>query len=165
MGGGGFGQSGMNMQNGQQGFIGRDSNDMTNVFRQMGRSSNQFFQQLNRTMGRGRGRNNSSQEENAALAVRVRLETAFEGPQIQPTVAAGNLRTRLASSLSRRKIAAPEVELAGDTVVLRGVVQSESQRMVIEQLARMEPGVFAVDNQMTVADPSGSQPTAPAPQK
>ena len=155
-----------NMQNGQPTFVGRDSSDMANVFRQMGRSSNQFFQQLNRTMGRGgRGRNNSSDEENAALAVRVRLDVAFDQPQIQPSIVANKVRTRLTSSLSRRNIVAPEVELAGNTVVLRGVAQSESQRMVIEQLAKMEPGVFAVDNQMTVADPSDSQPSAPAPSK
>lgn len=174
----GFGQGGMNnMQNGQQGFVGRDSSDMAAVFQQMGRSSNQFFQQLNRTMGRGgRGRRNSSQEENAAPPVRMRLDVAFDTPRIQPSVTATNVRSRLTSTLSRRSIAAPEVEMAGDTVVLRGTAQSESQRMVIEQLVLMEPGVFAVDNQMTVAPssvaqppepphPSDSQPSAPAPSK
>jgi hypothetical protein len=161
----GGGQGGMGMQSGQQGFVGRDNSDMANVFRQMGRSSNQFFQQLNRTMGRGgRGRRNSSQEENAALAVRVRLDVVDQ-PRMQPTIAANNVRTRLASTLSSRSIVAPEVELAGDTVILRGVAKSESQRLVIEQLAKMEPGVFAVDNQMTVASPSDTPPSAPAPRK
>jgi hypothetical protein len=161
----GFGQGGMNnMQNGQQGFVGRDSNDMAAVFQQMGRSSNQFFQQLNRTMGRGgRGRRNASQEENAAPPVRVRLEVAFDTPRIQPTVMATNVRSRLTSTLSRRSIMAPEVEMAGDTVVLRGAAQSESQRMVIEQLVLMEPGVFAVDNQMTVAPPSEALPPSDSP--
>jgi hypothetical protein len=164
---GGFGQSGMNnMQGGQQAFIGRDSGDMANVFRQMGRSSNQFLQQLNRTMGRGRGRNNSSQEENAVLPVRVRLDVAFDAPPVQPTVVADNVRTRLATTLARQNMVAPIVELAGDTVVLRGVAQKESQRMVIEQLVLMEPGVFAVDNQMTVAEnPSENHPSAPAPRE
>ena len=161
----GFGQSGMNnMQGGQQGFIGRDSSEMSAIFQQMGRSSNQFLQQLNRTMGRGRGGRNTSQEENAALAVRVRLDVAFDRPQVQPTVVGNSVRTRLASTLTRRNIVAPEVEVVGDTVVLRGVAKSDSQRMVIEQLVRMEPGVFAVDNQMTVAaNPSESPPSAPQP--
>lgn len=168
MGGGsgmGFGQSGMNnMQGGQQGFIGRDSSEMSAIFQQMGRSSNQFLQQLNRTMGRGRGGRNTSQEENAALAVRVRLDVAFDRPQVQPTIVGNSVRTRLASTLTRRNIVAPEVEVVGDTVVLRGVAKSDSQRMVIEQLVRMEPGVFAVDNQMTVAaNPSESPPSAPQP--
>jgi hypothetical protein len=162
----GFGQSGMNnMQGGQQGFIGRDSSEMSAIFQQMGRSSNQFLQQLNRTMGRGRGGGrNTSQEENAALAVRVRLDVAFDQPQVQPAIVANKVRTRLASTLTKRNVMAPEVEVADDTVVLRGVAKSESQRMVIEQLVRMEPGVFAVDNQMTVAaNPSESLPSAPQP--
>jgi hypothetical protein len=162
---GGLGQSGMNsMQGGQQSFIGRDSSEMASIFQQMGRNSNQFLQQLNRTMGRGRGGRNNSQEENAALAVRVRLDVAFDAPPVQPSVVAGNVRTRLATTLSRQNVAAPEVELAGNTVVLRGVAKNVSQRMVIEQLVRMEPGVFAVDNQMTVAaNPSESQPSAQQP--
>lgn len=165
---GGFGQSGMNnMQGGQQSFIGRDNSDLSSIFQQMGRSSNQFFQQLNRTMGRGgRGGRNNSQEENAVLPVRVRLDVAFDAAPVQPAIVAGKVRTRLATTLARQNVVAPEVDLAGDTVVLRGVAKNESQRMVIEQLVRMEPGVFAVDNQMTVAgSPSGSPPTAPAPSK
>jgi BON domain len=171
----GFGQSGfggnLNSQ-GNQGFIGRDSSDMAAVFQQMGRNSNQFFQQLGRTMNRGgrggRGGRNSSQQENVAPPVRVRLDVAFDTPQIQPTAVAAKVRTTLASSLARRKITAPEVEVSGDTVVLRGVAQNESQRMVIEQLVLMEPGVFAVDNQMTLAErpaaenSSDSQPSAAA---
>jgi hypothetical protein len=158
---GGFGQGGMggmqgnNMQ-GNQGFVGRDSSDMASVFNQLGRNSNQFFQQLNRTMGRGNRRRNSSQEENAALAIRVRLDVAFDQPAVQPGVVANNVRTRLASTLAKRKITAPEVELVGDTIVLRGVVANESQRLVIEKLVSMEPGVAAVSNEMTVQEPSAA---------
>jgi hypothetical protein len=160
---GGMGQSGMGMnQQGNQGFIGRDTQDMTSIFNQLGRNSNQFMQQLNRSMGGGnRGNRNTSQEQNAVLPVRVRLDVAFERVPIAPTVVATNVRGRLEQVLTRRKITAPEVEMVGETAVLRGVAASESQRLVIERLVLLEPGVMSVDNQMTVAPPA--PPTPPVP--
>jgi osmotically-inducible protein OsmY len=77
---------------------------------------------------------------------------------VQPAAVATKVRGRMTSLLTNRSIAAPDVEVVGDTVVLRGVAKSESQRLMIEKLALMEPGVYAVDNQMTVAE----QPTPPA---
>jgi hypothetical protein len=162
LGGNGFGQNSFgNNQQGGQAFVGRDSGDMASVFNQLGRNSNQFFQQLNRTMGGGRNRRGNSQEENAALLVRVRLDVAFDHPRTQPTVVATAVRGRLETLLARRNITAPEVEMVGDTVVLRGVAASESQRLVIEKLVSLEPGVAEVDNQMTVAnEPSAAESPA-----
>ena len=100
------------------------------------------------------------------LPVRVQLNVAFDHPQVQPTVVATAVRGRLEKLLARRNIAAPEVEIVGDTVVLRGVAPSESQRLVIEKLVSLEPGVCAVENQMTVAqEPANAvaaEPAAPA---
>jgi BON domain len=156
---GGTGQSafGNNSQNGN--FIGRDSADMTSVFNQLGRNSNQFFQQMNRNMSRGgnRGNRNTSQEQNAAPPVRVRLDVAFDRPVLRPTAVVTAVRGRLEKVLVNHNITAPDVELKGDTVVLRGVAASESQRLVIEKLVSLEPGVLAVDNQMTVA-PAATEP-------
>jgi len=158
LGGTGMGQSGMGMtQQGNQAFIGRDSTDMTSVFNQLGRNSNQFFQQMNRNMSRGNRANRGSQEENAALAVRVRLDVAFDRPQVQPMAVGAAVRSRLENVLTRRKITAPNVEVVGDTVVLRGVAASESQRLVIEKLVSLEPGVMTVENQMTVAQSTAEQ--------
>jgi hypothetical protein len=166
LGGSGFGQNSFgNNQQGGQAFVGRDSGDMASVFNQLGRNSNQFFQQLNRTMGGNRNRRTSSQGENAALVVRVRLDVAFDHPQVRPAVVATAVRGRLETVLARRNIVAPEVEMNGDTVVLHGVAASESQRLVIEKLVSLEPGVAEVDNQMTVAtEPSAAEsPAAESP--
>jgi hypothetical protein len=158
LGGTGMGQSGMGMnQQGNQGFVGRDTADMTSVFNQLGRNSNQFFQQMNRNMGGGNRNRNTSQEENAALAVRVRLDVAFDRPQVQPAAVGIAVRGRLDKLLTRRKISAPNVEVVGDTIVLRGVAASESQRLVIEKLVSLEPGVMSVENQMTVAQSTAEQ--------
>lgn len=155
----GFGQSGAG---GAQGFVGRDSGDMQAVFNQLGRSSNQFFQQLNRTMG-GRGQNRNRQgggQANAELPFRVQLRVAFDHVRPQPAAVATTVRNRLETALASRIVDLPEVEMDGDTVILRGVAQSESQRLVIEKLVSLEPGVSLVDNQMTVAEalPSESNP-------
>lgn len=159
LGGTGFGQNSFgNSQQSGQGFVGRDSADMSSIFNELGRNSNQFMQQLNRTMSRGnRGGRSSSQEQNVVLPVRVQLNVAFDHPQVPPTVVATTVRGRLEKYLSRRSIAAPGVEVVGDTVVLRGVAPSESQRLVIEKLVSLEPGVGAVDNQMTVAQSTNEQ--------
>jgi hypothetical protein len=163
-GGSGFGQNSFgNNQQGGQAFVGRDSGDMASVFNQLGRNSNQFFQQLNRTMGGGRNRQGNSQQDNAALLVRVRLDVAFDQPPVQSAVVATAVRDRLETVLARRSIVAPEVEVNGDTVVLRGVAPSESQRLVIEKLVSLEPGVAEIDNQMTVATESSATEPSPLP--
>jgi hypothetical protein len=51
----------------------------------------------------------------------------------------------------------PEIEFVGDTVVLRGIVNSESDRLVLERLISMEPGVGEVDNQLTVGEATSSE--------
>ena len=161
----GFGQSqyGNNAQGGQA-FVGRDSSDMQAVFNQLGQSSNQFFQQLNRTMGRGR--RNSAQQENVKRPIRVQLHVAFDHVRPQPAALATTVRSRLDTLLTRRNIVAPDVEVVGDTVILRGTAPNESQRLVIEKLVALEPGVAAVENQMTVEElPSNldSLPEVPIP--
>ncbi len=161
LGGTGFGQSTTGIQ-GNQGFIGRDSADMTSVFNQLGRNSNQFFQQMNRSMQRGnRDRRSAAQEENSVMPVRVRLEVTFDRPPTPLPAVATAVRGRLDKLFTRRSIVAPDVELVGETIVLRGEAASESQRLVIEKLVSMEPGVFAVENQMTVRESSPPEPPAP----
>ena len=155
----GFGGAGMNGSQGNQNFIGRNANAMTTIFNQLGRNAGASSQQFNRrTSGGNRSRRSQSQEENAELQVRVRLDVAFDHPQVQPAALATTVRTRLDHVLAGHSLGTPQVEVTGDTVVLRGVAASESDRTVIEKLVSLEPGVAAVDNQMTVA----SSPDSPA---
>ena len=158
----GFGQSAYGAQGGQS-FVGRDSGDMQGLFNQIGRGSNQFFQQLNRTMGGGNQNRNrpTGQQENAELPVRVQLNVAFDHARPRPSVLAATVRSRLEQVLAGRNIAAPQVEVDGDTVILRGTAQSESQRLVIEKLVSLEPGVSTVENQLTIADAIPSEPNPP----
>jgi BON domain len=166
-GGSTFGQGfgGMGAGQGGQNFVGRDSGDMQAVMNQMNRSGQQFLQEFGRTMSRGgRGGNRDRQTdsgENERPPVRVVLDVAFPHPQVPLATVAARVEARLQKLLATRSVTQPEVTIAGDTVVLRGVAADESERLVIERLVAMEPGVLKVDNQMTVAlAPSAENPAA-----
>jgi hypothetical protein len=88
------------------------------------------------------------------------IDLAF--PAIRPTVeqVLPNLSARLERS-SRIRFQSPvEVTMREGTATLRGVVASEHDRALAEQLARLEPGVFQVQNELSVA-PTPSGETAP----
>ena len=147
---------------GGQAFVGRDSGDMSQVWQQLGRNSNRFFQQMNRNMGGGNRNRRQQNQQATQFAVPVKLVFAADQAPVrpQPSALAATVRGRLESTLADRNMSVPGVEVDGDTVILAGVAASESQRMVIERLVSLEPGVSAIDNQMTVAD---SLPIPPVP--
>jgi hypothetical protein len=133
---------------------------MANVWSQLGQAGTQYFNQMNRSMSRGN--NNRSQQQTATVqntpqAMRVNLRVAFTPPR--PTAAAFSdaIRTRLARILASQNIIAPQLTMEGDVAVLRGVAATESQRLVLEKLIAMEPGVSAVRNEMSVAGSSATE--------
>jgi hypothetical protein len=163
-GGQGFGQ-GMNGGQGGQGgqqFIGRSDSDTQAMMKALGKNSNQFFQQMNRTLGQAnRGKQANQQKANATLPVRVKLNVTFATAPPQSSALATALHGHIDKLLIARKITAPEIEVDGDTVVLRGTAESDNQRLVIEKLVSLEPGVYQVSNQMTVAGSSPADSTPP----
>ena len=90
-------------------------------------------------------------EENERPPVRVRLEMGFSSPPAAPTAVATNLNTRLAQLAVDHSLGQPQVSVEGDTVVLRGTADSESQLRVLERFVMLEPGVMRVRNEMVVA--------------
>ncbi|HID78629.1 MAG TPA: BON domain-containing protein [Planctomycetaceae bacterium] len=110
-----------------------------------------------RTTGRSGGRSQ------AELAVRVRL--GFTPVR----AAAAGVNTRLKGLLERSphlNFQSPvEVAFEGTTVTLRGVVANEHDRVLAEQLARLEPGVWAVKNELVVGGeiPARATDSAGAP--
>jgi hypothetical protein len=160
----GFGMQGMGGMNGGamggQNFVGRDGGDMNAVMSQMGRAGTQFFNSMSQNM-RGRNNRNRQQQsgegegENERPEMRIRLEVGFAAPRPAPTALARNIQTRIARLAVDHSLGQPQVSVEGDTVVLRGVAESESQSLVLANLIALEPGVRSVRNEMTVA-------TAPA---
>jgi len=92
-----------------------------------------------------------------------RLIVAFEYPQpsddeLQSTLAEYVLRVP-----GMDRLGPIEVSVVGQTAILRGVVASEHQRDVAEQLVLLEPGVRAIRNELVLADPASQAPVAPSP--
>jgi hypothetical protein len=173
-----FGMQGMGGMNGGamggQNFVGRDGGDMNAVMSQMGRAGTQFFNSMSQNM-RGRNNRNRQQQsggegegENERPEMRIRLEVGFAAPRPAPTALARNIQTRIARLAVDHSLGRPQVSVEGDTVVLRGVAESESQSLVLANLIALEPGVRAVRNEMTIAQvpvaavPAATTPAAPA---
>jgi hypothetical protein len=160
-----FGGGGLGSQFGQYGggqtFVGRDAADMQSTFSQLNRASTQFFNTMNRNMGRSGNRNRRTTQtsQNPPQPMRVEMRVAFSAPHMASDQLANALRTRLAKILGEHKMTQPILTMQGDTAVLSGVAASESERAVIGQLVALEPGVRDVRNEMTVAVPS-SEPIA-----
>jgi osmotically-inducible protein OsmY len=129
---------------------------MQAIMGQMGRAGAQFFNNMNRNMAnRNRNRQQQGQmEENERPPVRIRLEVGFNAPQAAPTAVATALNTRLERLAVDHNIGQPQITVEGDTVVLRGTVESESQRRVLERFVLLEPGVMQVRNDLVVAAPT-----------
>jgi hypothetical protein len=152
-GGTGFGGQGMYGGGmGGQSFVGRDGGDMQAIMGQMGRAGTQFFNTMNRNMAnRNRNQQPQQSDENERPPVRVRLEVGFAAAQAPPTAIATNLTQRLTRLAVDHSLGQPQIAVEGDTVVLRGVADSDSQRRVLEQFVMLEPGVMKVRNEMVVA--------------
>ncbi len=166
-----FGNSGFGNQSfgsgqygGGQNFVGRDAADMQATFSQMGRAGAQYFNSMNRAMNHSnrRQRQTATTTQNPPQPMRVEVHVAFSTPQLAPSQLAEGIRTRLTKILADHHMSQPILTLQGDTAVISGVAASEDERAVIEQLISLEPGVRAVQNEMTVALPF-SAAVAPAP--
>jgi len=147
-----FGNQGMGAgaNTGGQSFVGRDSADMASTWNQMGQAGAQFFNQMNRGMNRNNRQNADDQVENPPQRMRVTLQVAFTANRPTPSELTNSLRTRLGRILAAQNIVAPQFTMEGDVAVLGGVAATESQRLVLEKLIAMEPGVREVRNEMTV---------------
>jgi hypothetical protein len=115
---------------------------------------------MNRSNNRNRPVVNTS--ENPPQPMRVKITAAFATPRVDATAIAGKIQTRLRRLAADHKVGRPTVTMVGDTAVIGGVAESESQRMLVEQLVLLEPGVRDVRNEMTVAAIPSGAPGSPA---
>ncbi len=94
-----------------------------------------------------------------------RLELGFAIPPLDGAVKSAQLTARMARFASAPWLSGVAVEVQARTAILRGVVASEEQRLLAEELVRLEPGIDQVQNELTVGQ-SGpkaeSKPVAPA---
>lgn len=146
--GGAGGQIGFGQQS-NAGFIGRDSADVTAMFESMTRQNEQFMNRFERTMNRDRNLENAEQ---APPPVRVKLKVAFDHPAPTTSPAARAFEQRLNTILAEQNLTGIDVERAGSAVVIRGTAASDWERMLVERLVRLQPGVTSVENQVSLSE-------------
>jgi len=88
---------------------------------------------------------------NAASSVRSRLRIGFDRLRADGGGVSTALAQRLAETPAIRSRTPIQVELQGRTAILRGEVASDHDRVLAGQMARLEPGIDRVQNDLVVA--------------
>ncbi|MEM9187478.1 MAG: BON domain-containing protein, partial [Planctomycetota bacterium] len=137
----------LNQEGGSGGFVGRDSSDTGAVFQGLNPGGDQVLNQIERAFrARNRGRD-ANQSADARPPIRVQLKLGFK-----PLVASENLAApttqRLNGMFAEQGFAAARAEVSAAQVVLTGTVATDSQRRMLARLARLEPAVRRVENQL-----------------
>ena len=150
MGGGlGFGGSG-----GAQGFLGRDPSDVQSFFQGL-RQFQQEVQQQQRQIQR-RERQSRAAEiaagEKQPLKVRVQLRVAFRHPQLLSAPQQTTLAARLERAFDDYEVVDGRILVEGERVTLEGHVSDPHQRLVLEKLVALEPGIEQVVNRLQLLD-------------
>jgi osmotically-inducible protein OsmY len=112
-----------------------------------------------RTGARGTSRYGMSNSANQGL-VSTTMVVGFQPPAANVGQVSSQLTARLEKTGRFRS--APQVLLENGVATLRGVVATDHDRVIAEQLVRLEPGVAEVRNELTLAWPS-SVSAAPRP--
>lgn len=144
-----------------QSFVGSDSEDVRQIFEQMGRNSDRMVSEMERSNNRRRNRDRERAQENAPPPVRIQLKVAFEHPAMPVGAVPASVSTRLTKIAEMKGLPVPEAAYENGVVTLTGVAPSASDRLLMEKLVSLEPGVKRVENQMTVAESIA----APTPQE
>ncbi len=99
--------------------------------------------------------------------VRARIRLGFSVPPPKPAQLAqlgSRLEGRLEKSSWVQTRSPVEVSIENGIATLRGVVATDGDRRLAERLARLEPGIRRIDNQLTVAAPGASPGGSPTVQ-
>jgi osmotically-inducible protein OsmY len=126
---------------------------------QQTQGQNQF---QNRNNSRGRGGQNQNQNQAGGAnnqqqrTIRPQLVVAFSTPAPTAETVAARLSTRM-QKIPKTGFKGVTVEVDGRKAILRGEVSSEDDSRMAVMMARLEPGIRTVKNELVVKEP------APAP--
>ncbi|MBN1853359.1 MAG: BON domain-containing protein [Pirellulales bacterium] len=129
-----------------QGFVGRDSQDVQSFFSASGTGRQNFMQALGLQSRTDRP---TTGQGNQQTPVRVTLRVAFDPPTVPPETAGLVLKTHLVRSF-RGRLIDPSVTVQDRTAILEGQVSSNHEKLLAEKLALLEPGVSQVENRLVV---------------
>jgi hypothetical protein len=137
-------------QAGQQGIQGGGQNRLNIGNRN--RAGGGANDRLNQNGGFGQNQFGNQAGNRPRTTVRAAQRVAFEYPQPVPAEVRTSLQTQFRQLSDRRpQLAGISIALdGGDQAVLRGEVATEDARKLAEAVARLEPGVRTVKNEITV---------------
>jgi osmotically-inducible protein OsmY len=108
----------------------------------------QTLRSLQDVRGRQIATQGSRQRRSVPVVTRVVTAVLPTPPPTDPTM----IRDRVITSLENLGQLPAELTIRQDgrAIVLEGAVESEARRAVVEQLIRLEPGVYEVENRLRV---------------
>jgi BON domain len=156
---------------GNTGFVGISSANNAAAFNASGQrgAGNQNFNALRQLATQSRQNQFNAQQAQKANRTTTQAQSQFRVPLrlgFQPTAAVNAPLPKLQNSITKvpglTKLGPIEASLEGTTAVLRGRVATEADRQLAEGLARLEPGVGAVRNELVVGSAAATT-TEPLP--
>jgi len=122
-----------------------------------GMLGNQMMMQAFRQGAQGQNRNGNQQQNKLKIRTPFRVD-AIDQPSLTTTFTA-RMQTRYANLPALAGKGKIEPVLEGDTLVLRGHVETAADRKLAEDLLSLEPGVSQVRNELEIVQPA----SAPVP--
>jgi len=144
------------------GRVGRTAEDVSNMLRELRgpgrqqRSANMSVENLNE---RRKRRSSQRAQRSPPPPVHVQFRPSFGLHGVPSPQLVQRMQTSLSRLLESRNAGEVQVVIRKRTATLTGVVKSEYERSLLEKMIRIEPGISAIENLITVEVP----PLAPAP--
>lgn len=137
-------------------FVGADISEVSQLFSNLtaGRANSDGAGNFGPQQGNRGNDFNNQQGNNQSQIVPHRLTVGFRYPRTRISLPAANAAGEISIlGLTRIPSRGPlTVELQDRTATLRGVVATDHDRVLAEQLTLLEPGISQVQNELTVAE-------------
>jgi osmotically-inducible protein OsmY len=141
------------------GLVGQSNTRFTGLTPTTGQQMPGQNQGQNRNTGRGRGGQNQNQNQVGGAnnqqqrTIRPQLVVAFNAPTPTAELVAARLSTRM-KKIPKAGFKDVTVEVDGRKAILRGEVNSEDDSRMAAMMARLEPGIRSVKNELVVKEPA-----------
>jgi len=170
--GSGAGQTGRNGMNGMNGMNGRNAQGM-NGMNGMGFGQNQFNQRnRNQQGGRNRvgqqgmgnqnfGGGNGGMNANQQRQIQPSLKVGFDYKPASVEASHVRLTAQVTRLSERKEFRGVEATSDGKTLTLRGEVKDAQTRKLLERMAKLDPAVNQVRNELTIAGEEAERDMSP----
>lgn len=128
-----------------------------------GQNSLAGLQGLFSQMGGPNGFNQNGQQGQARMPLSIPIRLGFPSRPFVGTQFTGRFENRLAKLPALKALGPIEVAMEGRTAILTGTVASEADRQLAEGVARLEPEVADVQNNLVVDSSAATPDEAAAP--